>query len=448
MLRLTLAGRSRLAALLTLGVLTASACAQLSLTKLVDFGGIIGGATDPYSSPILIGNELWFTTNAGGSTGFGTISKYNLSTNTVSVMYSMDLSGNTPFGKLTQVGDLLYYTTSANGTGGRGTISVFNMATNTNTVLYNSPTNGTGVPTGLHGGVAYVDRGDGTASLYALHQNGGITNANGGVLKLTLNLADLTATSTLLATMPESTTTGRQPWEGFTRVGNTLYFTMANGGPTLAGAYAGGAGAIGTIDITNDAVNTGFKMLDGGDGSSALPMGDLTYDPATNALYMVTNGSATQPGALVKIGLDGTQTTLYELTGGSTSGYPDGRFGSGDVVVIEGKVYFVTWQGGTGSAGVISQFDLTTNQYVKLFDLSNDKADNFGGEVHGGLYSVRDTITGEYDVYFMGKQGGVNDEGTLARFHLVPEPQTAVLCLTGLLTLGLSRRRREEVCHE
>jgi len=448
MLRLTLAGRPRLAALLTLGVLTASACAQTTLTKLFDFGGTIGGATDPYSAPVLIGNELWFTTNAGGENDFGTISKFNLGTNTLTSVFSMDTTGNSPFSTLTQVGDQLFYTTSRGGTGDRGTISVWNTTTSTNTVLFNSPQlgNAQNLPYTFHGGVTYLDNGDGTADLYALHQSGGSSASGGGVIKLTLDLTTMNATSTLLASFPTDATHGRQPFEGFTKVGDKLYFTTQVGGPTLTGVYPNGAGAIGVVDTTTDSVNSAYAFINGGDGSTALPQNDLTYDAANNVMYFTTNGTASQPGALLKLSLtDGSITTLYELTGGSASGpFPDGRFATSSIALVENKLFFTTIQGGSVNGGTINMFDLTTNTFVKLYDLDSATADNPGGEARGGFLPVQNQITGEWDLYLLTKQGGKFDQGTVLKLHVIPEPHTATLGLLGLGLLATNSRRRPQ----
>jgi len=442
-------GWARCVAWCCAALLSASVSAQ-TLTKIFDFGTTVNGPTDPYSAPILIGNELWFTTNAGGANDFGTITKFNLNSNSLTTVYSMDGTGNTPFSTLTQVGDYIYYTTSRGGTGDRGTISVLNTTNGENKILFNSPELASGLPYTFHGGVAYVDRGDGTASLYALHQSGGNDSAGGGVMKLTLNIAEQTATSQLIHTFLADGSSGRQPFEGFTRVGNNLYFTTQVGGTPVTG-LGNGPGAIGKVNILDDAVDGAVALLQPGDGSLALPQNDLLYDPDTNALYFTTNGTATQPGSLQKFSLlDNSVTTLYELTNAPAAGpFPDGRFATGSLALVEGKLYFTTIQGpvtgGTNpNGGTINQFDLTTNTFTKLFDLDARTANNFGGEPRGGFLPVQDPITGEYDLYLLTKQGGVADQGTILKLHVVPEPGSGSFLLAGMagLTAVWRRNRR------
>jgi uncharacterized repeat protein (TIGR03803 family) len=216
------------------------------LTKLHDFAVASPGnpvGMNPYDIPIQIGNELWFTTENGGTTGFGTLSSFDLVTNTITTrLNTMDIStGNTPQSRFLQDGNNLYYTTSRGGTGDRGTLNVYNTSTNTNTVLHNSPSNTPSTNLyGYHSNVVRV--GD---NLYWMARNGGPLGVQGGAI-MRYNLSTSTVTT---AHVFNSVPGGRFPFHGLTAVGNMLYFTTFTGGQIGTGS-PNGAGTLCSFDTT------------------------------------------------------------------------------------------------------------------------------------------------------------------------------------------------------
>jgi len=332
---------------------TATVKAQ-TLTKLYDFpsaasAALTGAGINPYDSPVLIGDELWFTTQKGGTTGFGSITKYNIVTNKVTtVLDTMDnVTGNTPQSSFSVVGNNLYYTTTRGGTGDRGTIDVYNIASQTNLTLYSSPSQTSGSPYTLPGNVAYVDLGNGSASIYAIEQSGGGASPTaGGIVKLTLDVATQAVTSSsLLYTFPGGASHGRQPWKGIIQVGNNLYFTMATGGPLTTTGAPSGPGGIGVLNLANDSVNDALAFFPNTDGAYAIGFSNPTYDAAHNVLYVGTNGTSTQPGGLLKFDLATNKFTgLYELSPANpvTGLFPDGRYIDGPITQLGDDLFFTT----------------------------------------------------------------------------------------------------------
>jgi uncharacterized repeat protein (TIGR03803 family) len=92
-------------------------------------GGSDGGT--PLGSLILLGNTLYGTTSAGGSSGNGTVFQINIDGSRFITLYSFSAvsgspatnsDGANPRAELVLSGDIVYGTTSAGGSGGNGTI--------------------------------------------------------------------------------------------------------------------------------------------------------------------------------------------------------------------------------------------------------------------------------------------------------------------------------------
>ncbi len=91
--------------------------------------------------------------------------------------------------------------------------------------------------------------------------------------------------------------TGPPAFEGFTQVGNQLYFnTFTGGNATTTGqtpASGNGAGTLSVLDVTtsgSEALST-LALLPLGDGSTRLPAHNPFYSAAQNALFFTTVGT-------------------------------------------------------------------------------------------------------------------------------------------------------------
>lgn len=443
---------------------------QITLTKLFDFqltvAGVGGGPSKPNGTPIAIGNELWFTTEKGGFYDFGSLAKFNLTTKSLTMVFSeLDNSGNTPLSSFTPYGDLLFYTTSRGGTAGdRGALSVYNKATNTNTALYGFPITGSTStatePNNLEGRVTIVESTPGKLDLYYLTKSGGPNGSNGGtVSKSIYDIATNTVGEPIvLATMTSGATAGRQPNEGMTRVGNKLYFTTLAGGPTSTNPGANlpnGAGWLYSVDITTGEVtplaNPGIN-----NPGAASPGNYPTYDPVTNALYYTTLGGTTkngdtsmgaptifEAGAIMKYDLTtNTLTAFAEYNSGptSTGDFSLGRSPQGSISIYEGFGYYTTLTGGAFNQGTIARINLLTGEIERLFSLTSGKGDTTGSNSRDGFAMVADPLGGMH-FYATLNSGGANNAGTIVDLYVTPEPTSAMLCVVGLTLLGSQRRR-------
>jgi uncharacterized repeat protein (TIGR03803 family) len=421
--------------LLLFGVSSASAV----MVKLTDFPLANGEPARPYSVPLLYNDALWFTTQGGGNTGFGSLARWNLNTSTLQTVFGNmeNTNGNTPQGGLARDGDVLYLTTTRGGTGDRGVLASYHTTTNTYTVLWNSPSNSPNTnPNTLIGNPEVIDRGT-HKEVYFLTRNGGVSSTGGTVHKYNT----VTNTTTLVANLP-GVPGGQQPLEGgFTRVGDTLYFTTFTGG-TTGGGFPNGAGTLMALDLATDTLTT-LATLPPGDGSTRFPANNPAYDSGTNSLYFTTAGLSLEPGAIMRFDLNtNTLSTLYELQGAPTTAgpFPDGRFAYSQVAIFQGDLYFTTIQGGLYGGGTLNRFSLVDNSFTVLWNLGNDTnlGIHWGSESRGGPIYAH--IDGQDFLFLMTRTGGQFNQGTLLRYQIIPEPSAFLLLGLGAGLFALRRR--------
>lgn len=431
------------------GILAASGQASPVLVKLHDFNNTninSPSAQNPNDSPVLIGNKLWFTSEAGGANGFGSLSSYDLNANATTVHLSMDnASGNSPKAAPTRDGDLLYFTTVRGGTGDRGTLSTWNLNTNTHAVLWNSPQNSPATnPNSLWGDVAVIDRGAAGKDVYFMTQNGGVGSAYGTILCYQTSDGSVTQVHSF-----QGAPDGKQPYKGFTVVGTDLYFTTFTGGLTGTG-FTQGAGTLGKLDVSvrGSETVTILAALPSGDGSERFGVHNPHYRAADHSLYFNALGTTTQAGALMKFDLTtNTLTTLHEIQGAATSSgpFPEGKLAYGSVAEWNKWLYYTTIQGGNFGGGTINRHHIPTGTHEVLFHLDSDHAvnaanplDNIGGEPRGGF--VFNGSNSSPAFYLLTRQGGTYDHGTVLRLDLdaslPPSPYESWIEGHGSLTGG------------
>lgn len=402
-----------------------------SLTKVVDFNNnnfLMANPQAPNDSPVWSNGVLWFTTESGGLEGFGTFCSYNTANGQLSVRHSTEqVSGNSPKANPTVDGDLLYFTTIKGGTGDKGTLSTWNATTNTHTVLWNSPQQTPNTnPNQLQGDVAVIDRGVAGKDVYFMTINGGAGTAIGTIQRYQTSDASV-AQVHVFSGLPGA----RQPFKGFTKVGTKLYFTTFTGGISGTG-YGNGAGTLCVLDVAIRGAEsfTLLANLPPGDGSTRFPAHNPYYRAADHCLYFTCTGSAAQPGALMKYDLSaGLLSTVHEVAPATASVFTEGKFCYGSVAEWDDSLYFTTIQGGTYNGGTINRYNLRTQTHQVLYHLDSDHAvnaanllDNIGGEIRGGACFNESTSAPAF--YFLCKQGGVHDHGTILRLDLDPAVST------------------------
>lgn len=430
-----------------IGLLTPSLVfSQHTLTKLIDLQGFRPndpletnddeyGPARPYDTPTVIGNELWFSTESGGNIGFGSLAKFDLTTNTLSMVYG-DLEvnvGNSPQSEIYHDGDQLYFTNNRGGAGDRGTLSVFDRSSGQYNRLWDAPpTTPNTNPTLIPGAPTVIDRGSGGKDIYFMTQNGAAPGSPSGTAIGSIQRYNTLTGTTVTVLFFANNPSPRQPFKGFTRVGNQLFFTTFVGGDTGTG-YLNGAGTLNALDIRHRGheILTTLARLPAGDGSTRFPGHRPYYRAADHCLYFCTTGTSLQPGSLMKYDIStGKLTILRELQSAPVSSgpFPEGRFAYGFPAEHNRALYFTTIQGGDHNGGTINRYDLTTGAFEVLFHLDSNHTDsgtpqNIGGEPRGGL--VFSSHGGSPAFYLTTRQGGNFDDGTILRLGL-PATDNAV----------------------
>lgn len=421
----------RLPALIALS-LTPIAQAAPSLVKVQDLNNsntnqFFAQPAEPNDTALLIGSTLWFTSEKGGEYDVGTLSSHDLLTGVTTIRYSMDnATGKGAKATPTRDGDLLYITTSTGGTGNRGTLATWNMSTRTFTKLWDAPSNDpTTNPGSLWGNVAVIDRGNAGKDVYFTTQNGG----PGGTAYGTIQRYQTQDGSVNEVYAFQGAPDGKQPYKGFTRVGNTLYFTTFTGGLSGTG-YTQGAGTLGKIEVSTRGSErvTQLAAFPSGDGSERFGVHNPFYRAADHTLYFNTLGTSTQSGALLKYDLTaGTLATLHEIQGAATTAgpFPEGKLAYGEVAEWNGWLYYTTIQGGDYGNGTINRYEIATGTHEVLFHMDSDKTvnpanpyDNVGGEIRGGFVFNGSPTAPAF--FILAKKGGNYGHGTLLQLNLDP----------------------------
>jgi uncharacterized repeat protein (TIGR03803 family) len=277
--------------------------------------------------------NLYGTTQAGGSHGFGTVFKVNASgKETVLYSFAGGKDGSGPSaGLIRDAKGNLYGTTFAGGASAAGTVFRVNSQ-GKETVLYSF----TG---GIDGSIPFGGLVSDTAgNLYGTTYEGG-TSGMGTVFKLTK--ADK---ETVLHSFagPE----GVLPQAGLIRdaKGNLYGVASAAGG---TGCGGGGCGTVFKVN-SNGKETTLYHFLGGADGAG--PVESLFMDAKGN-LYGTTTagGGATNAGTVFKVNRNGKETVLYSFTGGTDGASPQ----SGLVMDAKGNLFGTASSGGASKNGTL-----------------------------------------------------------------------------------------------
>jgi uncharacterized repeat protein (TIGR03803 family) len=276
--------------------------------------------------------NLYGTTLAGGSHGFGTVFKVNSKGKEI-VLYSfiggkdgagpaaglvMDTKGN------------FYGTTFAGGAFSAGT--VFKVNSKGKEIVLYSFTGGTDGSIPFAGLVL-----DAKGNLYGTTYEGGKSGL-GTVFRVAKNGKEMVMHSF-------EGSDGELPGAGLMldAKGN-LYGTTSAGGGT--GCGGGGCGTVFKVDDKGKA-STLYRFL-GGTDDGASPLSGLVRDARGN-LYGTTTGGGgvVSAGTLFKVNDKGKETVLYSFTGGTDGASPQ----AGLVMDAKGNLYGTTSKGAASNSG-------------------------------------------------------------------------------------------------
>jgi len=193
-----------------------------TLTILYSFDGTGTDGSYPEAGVIYQSGILYGTTRTGGSSNFGTLFSYDLTSNILTTLHSFTGSGTDgsyPKADVIYQSGILYGTTFIGGSSNLGTLFSYDLTSSTLTTLHSF----TGIGT------------DGKNPLASVIYQGGIlygTTANGGSSNLgtlfSYNLASNTLTT--FYSFTGQPTDGSQPYAGVIYQGGILYGTTYSGG--------------------------------------------------------------------------------------------------------------------------------------------------------------------------------------------------------------------------
>lgn len=442
------------------GTLTAWGFTTNKVEKVADLsfyldgdGGGHGGYA-PLDRFTQAGTNLWFTTQLGGYTGVGTISRFELVSHQVDDVADLDNqnTGAKPESPLTIIGDEAYFTAVSGGISNRGVIAKINLTNNTLTPVFTFSTNGlinnySVSGTSPRAGVTQIG-----SDLWTVTSAGGISN-RGVVLKYSLTTGQPTVVTNLgWGSM------GGQPFDGFTQAGNAWYFVTFSGGSTfkttnypttilpngntviITNVLSLGAGTLSslTFDTNGHPVVSTLYNLPG--GYEQFPAVAPTV-VGTNSIYFTSTGPNSLPGAILRYDIStGFFTNLFSF---STNPIPAAQYGTrpgySGLTEWQGELYFINRLGGTNAAspssggGTVAKFNIASNTVIKLADLGNTNLTQDLGSP-SGFFGAGTIVqeTNRFYIYYPLTAGGANNLGSIIRVSLPPMPiQAAIAPVNG-----------------
>ena len=374
------------------GVIFSFDPASSSYTVLKNFDNTTGSY--PYGSLIQASNgKLYGMTVQGGTSGYGVIFSFDAVSSVYAVVKNFDYTnGGNPYGSLMQASNgKLYGMTYYGGTSGYGVVFSFDATSSTYAVVKNFDYTNGGYP---YGSLMQASNG----KLYGMTYQGG-TSGYGVVFSFD-------ATSSAYAVVKNfDYTNGGYPYfnDLEANTDGKLYGTTQNGG-------VNGWGVIFSLDPTSNVYN---KLFDLSSGNGYNPLGSL-YKANNGKFYGMTAYGGTS-GYGVIFSFDAASSTYavvknFDYTNG---GYPYGSL----MQASNGKLYGMTVNGGTSGHGVIFSFDPATSIYAVLKNFDNTS----GGNPYGALIQANNG-----KLYGMTYQGGTSGYGVIFSFDLASSAYAVV----------------------
>lgn len=175
------------------------------------------------------------------------------------------------------------------------------------------------------------------------------------------------------------------------------------GNQTLYGlSSSGGKYNNGVLFEYNDSLNTYTKKFDFSDADGSTPTGSLTYN--NGKLYGLTSaGGNNNYGVIFEYTISNQSYKILAHFNGTSNG----RNPFGSVSLYNNKLYGLTYQGGVYNAGVLFEYDLSTDSLIAKVDLDGT---NSGRNPFGSLSLINNKL------YGMTFQGGQNNFGIIFEY--------------------------------
>jgi len=377
-------------------------------TKKLDFDGSSTGRY-PKGSLLEAGNgKLYGMTLEGGSNGKGVLFEYDPATDTYTKKLDFDGSatGEYPYGSLLEAGNgKLYGMTSEGGVRDWGVLFEYDPVTFTYTKKLDFESS----IKGLYPYGSLLEAGNG--KLYGMTVYGGV---NGYGVLFEYNPVTDTYTKKLDF---DGSATGSRPYGSLIEAGNGKLYGMT---------YKGGVNDDGVLFEYDPATNTYIKKLDfDGSAIGSHPESSL-LEAGNGKLYgMTSKGGVNDYGVLFEYDpITNTYTKKLDFDGSATGAMPGGSL----LEAGNGKLYGMTYYGGSNTFGVLFEYDPASNIYIKKL--------NFNGTT--GRYPDGSLLeAGNGKLYGMTSQGGVNDNGVLFEYDPATDTYTKKLDFDDPIVTGI-----------
>ncbi len=308
---------------------------------LFDFGSSVNGYYGIYpEAPLInVNGTLYGTTASGGSHGYngrwGTVFSVTPA-GALTVLHTFSNNdGQFPLAGLIDVKGTLYGTTSAGGVHSSGTVFGVGLGGQNFRVLHTF----TGGADGAYpmAGLVAVD-----GKLYGTTYQGGTSNEG------TVFSVRVTDGKEHVLHSFSNNPDGAYPLAGLISVKGLLYGTTQQGGRSAGTAFS----------ITRAGEEKVLYSFTGSDG--AFPHASLLA--AKGALYGTTGGGGSaQSGTVFSMSTTGTEERVLYSFGGSAS---DGVGPVASLIIVNGKLYGTTFEGGVAGAGTVFRVGLTGKERI------------------------------------------------------------------------------------
>jgi uncharacterized repeat protein (TIGR03803 family) len=181
---------------------------------------------------------------------------------------------------------------------------------------------------------------------------------------------------------------------------------QASNGKLYGMTWEGGMNNLGTLfeyDPTTGQYN--LKLDFAGSSNGKYPC-SLLIQASNGKLYGMTfQGGTNNYGVLFEYDpISNSYSKKLDFDGAANGSYPQGSL----IQASNGKLYGMTWEGGTNNFGVLFEYDLATDTYTKKIDFAGTS----NGSVPQG--SLMQATNGK--LYGMTNSGGTNDYGVLFEY--------------------------------
>jgi uncharacterized repeat protein (TIGR03803 family) len=165
---------------------------------------------------------------------------------------------------------------------------------------------------------------------------------------------------------------------------------------------SGGKYNNGVLFEYNDSLNTYIKRFDFSDEDGITPTGSLVFN--NGKLYGLTSaGGNFNHGVIFEYTISNQSYQILAHFNGTTNG----RNPFGSVTLLNNKLYGLSYQGGSFNAGVLFEYDFSTDSLNAKVELDGT---NSGRNPFGSLYLVNNKL------YGMTFQGGKNNFGIIFEY--------------------------------